>query len=35
MEPEDLLPCTQGPTTGPYRELYESSPQLSFSHVNN
>jgi len=29
MEPEGLFPCSQGPDTEPYRELYTSSTQLS------
>jgi hypothetical protein len=27
MEPEGPLPCSQEPTTGPYAESDESSPQ--------
>jgi len=27
MEPEDSLPCSQGPDTGPYLKPDESSPQ--------
>jgi len=36
MEPEDLLPCTQEPATGPCPETDESSTQLptAFRKIN-
>jgi hypothetical protein len=30
MRPEDSLPCSQEPTTGPYREPDQSSPLSPF-----
>jgi hypothetical protein len=32
MEPEGLLPCSQGPSTGPYPEPEQSSPYQSLKN---
>jgi hypothetical protein len=35
MQPEDSLPYSQEPATGPYSQLHESTPQIHNEFLKN